>query len=325
MNNTAQALSQMMPNFVQGTQLLQRALISPAMVIILAGVVIRFITSRSVSVMGMTLTRLVIVILLIANITPISNQVQTVAQDATQATGFSQQGNMEQDYQTALATKYKVPQPANAAPWQWFVNPLEFSGLSMLGVAIYFFSLAACCIMFAMTIIQQILIYLEIAFAPLFLACIMVSALVPLATRYATFFVSLCIWPLGFRVVDLLMRFVVDMAVNPTNNAAIGTANGLGGALIWWVAAAVIAFFGYAFAAGIISISIVTGGSHGLGLLGPAFLGSMFALNRLLQTGSSASAAVAGAVRGGSSSTSGSGSSAPPPLPNMYKNYAVRP
>lgn len=319
MNPTAQGIAQMMPTFAQGASQLQSALVPPAMLILLAGTVLRFITSGSVRVMGMTIARLAIVILLIANITAISNQVQTIAQDATNASGFNQTQNMEQDYQTALATKFKIPQQGNSNPWQWFVNPLEVSGLTIFGSAVYCFSIIACGVMFLVGVVQQILIYLEIAFAPLFLACIMVSALLPIATRYATFFVSLCIWPLGFRVVDLLMKFVVDMAVNPSNNPVIAGANALGGSMAWWVVAAIIGVFGYPFSAWIISKSLVTAGSHGLGLMGPAMVGSAFTALSMFNSAYSAAARASG-----SSGSSGGGSAVPPPLP-MYQNYAVRP
>lgn len=319
MNPTAQGIAQMMPTFVQGASQLQSALVPPAMLILLAGTVLRFITSGSVRVMGMTIARLAIVILLIANITAISNQVQTIAQDATNASGFNQTQNMEQDYQTALATKFTIPQQGKSNPWQWFVNPLEMSGLTIFGSAVYCFSIVACGIMSLAGVVQQIFIYLEIALAPLFLACIMVSVLLPLATRYATFFVSLCIWPLGFRVVDLLMKFVVDMAVNPSNNPVIAGANALGGSMAWWVLAAIIGVFGYPFSAWIISKSLVTAGSHGLGLMGPAMVGSAFTALSMFNSASSAAARASG-----SSGSSGGGSAVPPPLP-MYQNYAVRP
>lgn len=321
MNTTAQGIAQVMPTFVQGTHQLQNALVYPAMLILLAGTVLRFVCSGSVRVMGMTIARLVIVTLLIANITTISNQVQTIAQEATEASGFNQTQNMEQDYQTALATKFKIPQQGNSNPWQWFVNPLEVSGLTIFGSAVYCFSIIACGVMFLVGVVQQILIYLEIAFAPLFLACVMVSALLPVATRYATFFVSLCIWPLGFRVVDLLMKFVVDMAVNPSNNPVIAGASALGGSMIWWIVAAVIGVFGYPFSAWIVSKAMVTGGSHGLGLMGPAMVGSAFTALSMFNSASSAAVRASGM---GSSGSSGGSSAVPPPLP-MYQNYAVRP
>jgi hypothetical protein len=320
MNPTAQGIAQVMPTFVQGVQQLQNALISPAMLILLVGTILRFIASGSVRSMGLTIARLTIVILLIANITTISNQVQTIAQEATNASGFNQTQNMEQDYQTALTTKFKIPQQANSNPWQWFVNPLEVSGLTIFASAVYWLSLVACGVMFLVGVVQQILIYLEIAFAPMFLACNMVSVLLPIATRYATFFVSLCIWPLGFRVVDLLMKYVVDMAVNPSNNPVIATANALGGSMVWWIVAAVIGVFGYPFSAWIVSKAMVTGGSHGLGLMGPAVVASAFTALNMFNSASSAAARASG-----SSGSSGGGKrSVPPPLP-MYKNYAVRP
>jgi hypothetical protein len=226
MNTVALGLTQLLPGFVQGTLALRDALMLPAMLLCLAGVGMRFLTNGDLKQQGMTVLRLVIVTIVIANMPAIGNHLQQLATAVTNATGFNIQFNMLQDYQQALATKFNiVTNPNNSQPWQWLFNAPSMAAISILGVILYVGSVLACCMMFLVSIVQQILLFLEVAVSPLFLACIMVPALIPLATRFSTWFVAVCMFPLGFRIVDLLMKAVLDIVINTGNNPAIGAVN----------------------------------------------------------------------------------------------------
>jgi len=108
------------------------------------------------------------------------------------------------------------------------------------------------------------------------------------------------------------MKFALDIATNASNNPFFSAANAMGGSLFWWVAVAVIGFIGYPCAAIFIAVSVVTRGSHGIGVAIPALFGM----------GMMASRMGGGAVNTAGSAISSMANSSPS-VP--YRNYAVRP
>ncbi len=264
---------------------------------------------------GNATLRFLLVVVVIGNVTQIGNAVNSIAIGVTQVTGFNMEQNMMQDYMTALATKFNVQtSPGNTNPWQFLFNGADAIGASMLGTIVWIGSLIACSMMFFMMTVQQILFYLEIALSPILLACLVVPALSSIAIRFGTFFTAVCIMPLGFRIVDLLVRLGLDAALNTSNNPALSAANAMGGNIIFWILTAVVAFLGYPLAGWFIAKSIVTSGHHGLGSFIPALWG-MGMITSGLATRTAVTAA--GAVS--------SMSSGPPPVAQPYRNYAVRP
>jgi hypothetical protein len=82
----------------------------------------------------------------------------------------------------------------------------------------------ASAIMYLMTIAQQLLYMIEIAISPVFIACLMISALTPLARRFFLTLVGISLWPLGWSICNLVTIALINMAVNPTGNSGLGGA-----------------------------------------------------------------------------------------------------
>jgi hypothetical protein len=78
-----------------------------------------------------------------------------------------------------------------------------------------------------MTVAQQLLYLIEIAISPIFIACLMVPALAYLARKFFLTLVGITLWPLGWAVCNLVTAFLINVAVNPTGNGTLATANGL--------------------------------------------------------------------------------------------------
>lgn len=315
-------ITQFMPGFSTGTTQMQQALMVVAALLCMLGIWGRIHSRMSEDEIGSLILRLVIVVLLITNVTTIGNAINNLATALTNATGFNQNLNMLQDYQTALVTKFNIiKQPGNNNPFQWLTGGIDMAGAVLLSASIFIFSMMACGMMFFVSAIQQIFFLLEVAMSPLFLACIMIPPLVSIATRWATFFVSVCIFPLGFRIVDLLMKGVLDMALNTSGNAGVTALNVAGGSVFWWVLTAVIAFVGYPASAFFIGWSIVSSGSHGLGVLRSAIQGMAWGGLGAAMTASR----LGGAAAGAANAMTGSSQASPPPIPQPYQNYATRP
>jgi hypothetical protein len=311
-------ITQFMPGFTQGTTEMQQALMWVAALLCVLGLWSRIHPRMSEDEIGFLIVRLGIVVLVISNITAIGTAINNLALAVTNATGFNQNLNMFQDYQTALVTKFKIiNQPGNNNPMQWVTAGVDMIGATLLSASIFFFSMMACGMMFFVSAAQQIFFLLEVAMSPMFLACIMVPPLVSIATRWATFFVAVCIFPMGFRIVDLLMKGVLDMAVNTSGNTGVTALNAAGGSVFWWILAAVIAFVGYPASAFFIGWSIVSSGSHGLGVLRAAIQGMAWGAIGGSMTAARMGGSVANAVAGSQAS--------PSSIPQPYQNYATRP
>lgn len=309
-------VTQFMPGFAEGVNQLQQAMIWVSMILCVAGICGRVFPSISHQELGMLMARLVIVVLLISHITEIGTDINNIATGIMNAPGFNQNLNMVTDYQTALATKFKIiNQPGNNNPGQWLMGGIDMIGPVVFGTFIYGGSMIACGMMLAVQGFQQVLFLLEIALSPMCLGCIMIRPLLPIATRWATFFVAICLSPLGFRIVDLAMKGAIDMAVNTSGNATVTAANAVGGSVFWWIFVAVLGFFGYPLAGLFIGWSVVSSGSHGLGVV-KAALASMAASSFGMW-------AMSARVGGAAARMMSQGS--PSSIPRPYRNYALRP
>ena len=133
-------------------------------------------------------------------------------------------------------------------------------------------------IMYLMRIAQQLLYLLEIAVSPVFVACLMVPALTYLARRFFMTLVSICLWPLAWSVCNLVSQFLINLAVNPTNNSTLSTLNT--GSVLTGPLAGVAYFL-------VVAVWVI-----GSTIAAPIFIGV------LLGTGGGATAAVFGATLG---------------------------
>ena len=85
-----------------------------------------------------------------------------------------------------------------------------------------FLSWVASGIMWIMIQVQKVLYYIEVAISPIFIGFLMIPALTHLARRFFLGLVALILWPLAWGVCNLISRAMIDIAVNPTNNAGLG-------------------------------------------------------------------------------------------------------
>jgi hypothetical protein len=138
-------------------------------------------------------------------------------------------------------------------------------------------------VMWLMQIAQQLLYLIEIAISPVFIALLMIPALTHLARRFFTTLVAICLWPLAWAICDLVTKFLIDLAVNPSNNTALGIANT--GALVSGPLA------------GLAYLIVVAVWVIGSTLAAPLFIGHMLSIG-----GSTATAAVFGATLGAAAS-----------------------
>jgi hypothetical protein len=104
-------------------------------------------------------------------------------------------------------------------------NPGGSIGDQILWAITLGLSWIASAIMYLMQIAQQILYEIEIGISPVFVACLMVPALTHLAKRYFMLLVGICLWPLAWAYCDLATKALIDLAVNPSNNAGLGATN----------------------------------------------------------------------------------------------------
>jgi hypothetical protein len=140
-----------------------------------------------------------------------------------------------------------------------------------------------------MTIAQQLLYLLEIAISPVFVACLMVPALTHLARRFFLILVGICLWPLAWAVCNLVSQFLINLAVNPTNNGilnGLNTASVLTGPLaglayllvvaVWVIGSTIAApvFIGILLGAGGGATAAVFGATLGAAAIGAAKMGS---------------------------------------------------
>lgn len=214
----------------------------------------------------------------------------------------------------------------------WIKNTPDMLTSFIIGPVLYILSLGAVFILWVSSGIIQILAMIEIAISPIFIGLLMVPSLVSIASRFFLSFVALAVIPISYAICDLITKWLVDAAVNPTSNTghaivgAVGTSWGIWVALIIWVA-------GSSVFAPIMTFRILQMGHSGLSVvLGatasiPARVNSQAnSMYRSAVLGAGAMRAAGGALGGGA----GSNGSSAMGLPSSSNgsggaSYAVRP
>jgi hypothetical protein len=217
------------------------------------------------------------------------------------------------------------PISASTAPsaMDWLSNPVGTLQKLVIDRLVWLLSLAALGIMWLMSCVQQILYLIEIAISPIFLGCLAMPALVSVGTRFLSSLVAICLWPLAWAVCDLVTRLLIDIAVNPTNNA--GLAVFATGAMLlgYWILLAIWVIGSSIAGPWIISKSLVAGSSAITSVLGgtvgvaAASVPGITYRAAALSVGAGAAAGGFGAS--GRTSIAATGTAAP------YQNFATRP
>lgn len=312
MNNSV--LQTLFPGFADGLEKLHDTLLIPAALICIAGVIFRAYSGSQTNVWG-TMARLGIVVIVISQVYMIGDLITQLADAVVAKTGWDIHQNIWQDYQNALATKYNpATSPGNTNPWQFLFNASEATGIALWATFVYGVSMMASTLMMFSRVIQAVLINLEMALSPLFLAAIMIPSLISIATRWGTFFISVCLWTLAFSIADLGTKAMMDIAVNTGNNNAVGAVSMAGSAVGMWFVLALWVLGTSILAPWFITKSLVTTGSHGLNVMPGAIIGAML-------TGFSLARGATGNI--GSAVGAAQALASPPPQSNQ--SHAVRP
>jgi hypothetical protein len=97
--------------------------------------------------------------------------------------------------------------------------------------------------MWIMWLVQQVLVVAAVAVSPIFLGCLLLPPLGQMAARFFTNFVALCCWPIGWGIANLVTIALLNLALNPSNDAALGAFGAFGGGFVWWIGAGLWALF----------------------------------------------------------------------------------
>jgi hypothetical protein len=191
----------------------------------------------------------------------------------------------------------------------------------------YVLSVIALGIMWIMVAAQQILFLIEVAVSPIFIGMLMIPALVPLASRFFTSFVALCIFPLGFAIADLVTKGFIDLATNPVSNTALAVFDGFQGAFVLWIFIALWVIVSYLLVPFIAGFAFVSGSSGAGALIGAAFGATAGALNsRLLYRSFAMGAAAVRAAGKNGNGSEGNGTNAPAGVSSVRRqSLASRP
>jgi hypothetical protein len=183
----------------------------------------------------------------------------------------------------------------------------------------------ASAIMWLMTIAQKLLYLVEIAISPVFIGFLMIPALTYLARRFFLGLVAIILWPLAWGICNLVSKALIDIAVNPSNNAGLGIAgaaalvSGPLAGLAYLIVVAVWVIGSTLLAPVFVSILLATAGGTATAAIFGGTLGA--ALSQSVRTTS----AVAGGPAGAVSFVAGIGSNIGSRMNGAPQNFARRP
>jgi hypothetical protein len=145
--------------------------------------------------------------------------------------------------------------------------------------------------------------------------------------------VAICLWPLAWAVCDLVTKFLIDLAVNPSSNAGLGTANAVAlvsgplAGLAYLIVVAIWVIGSTLFAPVFIGILLAAGGATATAAAFGATLGSGANKAALIASGAlGGTGGVANLV--GATGSNGTGYISPKSASRMNgpaQNYARRP
>jgi hypothetical protein len=161
----------------------------------------------------------------------------------------------------------------------------------------------------------------------------MIPSLTHLARRFFTTLVAICLWPLAWAICDLVTKFLIDLAVNPSSNTGLGAANtaalvsGPLAGLAYLIVVAVWVIGSTLFAPVFIGILLSAGGATATAAAFGSTLGAGASMAARMANGAIGGAAGAANLVGGMG-PNGSGCISPQSASRMNglaQNYARRP
>jgi hypothetical protein len=180
-----------------------------------------------------------------------SLQVNTSGQPATQATQqqtnpFQWVGNAASNtlsWFSSLGSPSSAAAQATGTLWQAVSN--ASTGVQTMLEALF---VMICCVlgmlaMWIMWLLQQVLAEVCFAVSPIFLGCILIAPFGQMAARFFTNYIAVLCWPIGWGIANLVTIALLNLALNPSNNAGLGAWNFFGGGFIWWIGVGLWALF----------------------------------------------------------------------------------
>ncbi len=335
----------LLASFASAVQKLHDLLLPVCLVLAFAGLIYK-ITSlwreRSITSLFPYLVKMLIAFVLLGLMASWGGMLTSMVTDLDNQLGLNQ-SNVLNDYTQAVATKFGVnvngtgtaatnqnPQDQQSNPPSGFLNwagnvasntgklfqtiAMGADGLAaaFMGVFVLICSMLGMLAMWLMSLLQQILVLVCIGISPIFLGCLLIPPLGQLAARFFTNYVALALWPLGWRIanlvtkalidLNLVTKALIDLAVNPSSNTGLGVFNFLGGGYVWWLGLGLWALFSSIAAPWLVTKALSAGENPMVALFG----GSMGAAVMVTQSGMSLASMAAAPATGGGSVAGGS-------------------
>lgn len=116
------------------------------------------------------------------------------------------------------------------------LHPVETAQMAALGMFTLVLSYVAAFIQWLVAVAQSILLYSEIALAPIFVGFLMVRGYEVVAKTFILSFIAISMWRLAFLVVGLITQMLLGLAAN--------TASQPGSGLLWFICVSLWVIFG---------------------------------------------------------------------------------
>ena len=312
----AVSFTTLFPDFISKVQSLSSALVPVAAVLCFAGLI--FATLRFMQGDHMTLYKKLVAVAVIAVAIGSIWDWTSLIKDGVSDLVVNQLQADPSDVSNRFSTLLSSPlnQTGNGW-WDAIFSPATTVADGISRLLIWIIGKTAWLIMWWSRLAQTAILYFALSLAPLFLGMYAIDAMKQVAFRWTLGMISVCIWPLGWAVADLMTDGLLKNAANHDLIIAYGgtAAGGLadqGNAVatyIFIIAASIWIIFSTIAAPVIISKSIVSGGMMiGAQLMSGAASAGQAAASKA--AGMAAGGASGAGVAGGAAGGAGAGSSA---------------
>ncbi len=307
------AFSTLFPDFLTGVKALSSALIPVAAVMCFAGLI--FATLRFMQGDHMTLYKKLVAVAVIAvaigSIGDWTGMIVDGVNDLIINTLHADPSDVSNRFQAILAA------PANQTGngwWDTIFNPATTLADGVASLLVWFIGKVAWLLMWWSRLFQTGILYFALSLAPLFLGMFAIDMMKGVGFRWVLGVISICIWPLGWAVADIMTDGLLKNAANHDLITAYGgtAAGGVadqGNAIatyIFVIAASIWIVFSTIAAPVIISKAVISGGA----LIGAQFASSLASAGMKAAQGAAAmSSGGAAAGAGGAAAGAGAGGS----------------
>ncbi len=304
--------STLFPDFLTGVQALSTTLVPVAAVLCFAGLV--FATLRFMEGDKMTLYKKFVTVAVIAvaigSIGDWSQQIVDAVSDLVTNTLHSDPSDVSNRFQAILAANSTAS--GNTGWWSVIFSPSTTLADGVASLLVWLIGKTAWLIMWWSRLAQTAFLYFALSLAPLFLGMFAIDSMKGVGFRWVLGVISICIWPLGWAVADIMTDGLLKNAANQDLIAAYGgtAAGGVAdqanavATYIFVIAAAIWVIFSTFAAPIIITKSIISGGA----MIGAALFSAPVDAAKSAAGAANAMGTLTGATSGGGGGGGGGGS-----------------